>query len=103
MLNGNRLLGFVDVGNLLVGEQVHDRMINAVEQALFDFDGRQRADNTLRYRPQVVGNVRLIGCIISIKHDLPVPGDQQAVLLVAPDGLYQPGERTGLHPLLFGG
>ena len=48
-----------------------------------------------------MGNVGLIGSIVGIKHDLAVPDDQQAVLLVAPHGLHEPGQRTGLHPLLF--
>ena len=47
VLNRHRFLGVIDVRNMLVGEQIDDRMVDAVQKALLHLDGRQRADEAL--------------------------------------------------------
>ena len=87
---------------MLVGKQIDDRMVDAVEKALPQLDRRQRAGEALGHRSQIVPDVRGVRRVIGVDDDLSMADDQQAVLLVDADTVHELGERGGIHPLLFG-
>jgi hypothetical protein len=89
ILNRHRFLGVIDVRDMLVGEKIDDRMVDAVEKTLLHLDARQRADKALCHRSQIVPDVRGVRRVIGVGDDLSVAGDQQAVLLVDADKVYE--------------
>ena len=77
---------------MLVGKQIDDRMVDAVQKTLLHLDRRQRADEALRHRSQIVANVRGVRRVISVDDDFAVANNQQAVLLVRADLVHEPSE-----------
>ena len=75
---------------MLVGKEIYYRMVNAFQDAVLQLDGGQRADDAFRHRSQIVADAGDIGSIVSFSHNLSMSDDHQAVLLVGPNGFYEP-------------
>ena len=102
ILNRHRFLGVIQIRNRLVGKQIDDSMVDAVQKTLLHLDGRERAGEALGHESQIVPNVGAVRRVIGVDDDLSMTDDQQAVLPAATDKIHKPGEGGRVHPLLFG-
>ena len=101
VLQRDRFLPVIEVGDAAVGKQIQHAMIGAIQQTILDGERRQRADHRLGGRIDDVGNVRGIRRVIGIEDDPAVPHDQEAVEADRGAEVDQPGERRRVHALLF--